>query len=239
LETEEIRDSILASSGQLDLSHPSGSPDMTLRMIEVFDDGPVVKSVLNAADRSRYRSIYLPQLRGEVPRPLAAFDPVTQAFVTGQRDETTVPTQALFMLNSPFVREQSLDFANTLVAAKYPTPEERIRYAYERVLARDPRPQEMLRAKAFISRYSATWIKTHPGSPATGAPHVVNADTTNKDITAGIVREDNRGQDDPDDTTKEAAEEAQKIVLPDNAKQAAWAALVQSLYGSAEFQFVR
>ena len=239
LETEEIRDSILASSGQLDLNHPSGSPDMNLRMIEIFDDGPVVKSVLNAADRSRYRSIYLPQLRGEVPRPLAAFDPVTQAFVTGQRDETTVPTQALFMLNSPFVREQSLNVANTLITAKYPTPEERIRDAYERVLARDPRPQEILRAKAFISRYSATWIKTHPGSPVTGVPHVVKANSTNKDITAGIVREDNRGQDDPDDTTKEAAEEAPKIVLPDNAKQAAWAALVQSLYGSAEFQFVR
>ena len=239
LETEEIRDSILASSGQLDLNHPNGSPDMNLRMIEIRDDGPVVQSVLEAADRSRYRSIYLPQLRGEVPRALAAFDPVTQAFVTGQRDETTVPTQALFMLNSPFVREQSLNFADTLIGAKYPKPKERIRDAYERVLSRDPTPQETLRAEAFISRYSATWSKTHPGSPVAGVPHVVKADATSNDITAGIVREDNLGQDDPDDTTKQAAEEAQQIVLPDNAKQAAWAALVQSLYGSAEFQFVR
>jgi hypothetical protein len=239
LETEEIRDSILASAGQLDLNHPSGSPDMNLRMIEIRDDGPVVQSILDAADQSRYRSIYLPQLRGEVPRPLAAFDPVTQAFVTGQRDETTVPTQALFMLNSPFVREQSLSFASSLITAKYPTPEERIRCAYERVLARDPRPQEILRAKAFIARYSATWTETHPGSPAAGAPRVVKADAINTDITAGIVREDNLGQDDPDDTTKQTEEVPQKIVLFGNAKQAAWAALVQSLYGSAEFQFVR
>jgi len=239
LEAEEIRDSILASSGQLDLNHPSGSPSMNLRMIEIFDDGPVVKSILNAADAFRYRSIYLPQLRGETPRPLAAFDPVTQTFVTGQRDETTVPTQALFMLNSPFVREQSLNFANTLIATKFSTPENGIRYAYERVLSRDPGPQETLRAKAFLSRYSATWLKTHPGSPVRDKPLVTRVSATTSDITAGIVREDNRGQDDPDDTTKETTEEAKDTVHPDNAQQAAWAAFVQALYGSAEFQFAR
>jgi hypothetical protein len=239
LEAEEIRDSILASSGQLDLNHPNGSPDMNLRMIEIRDDGPVVKSMLNAADRSPYRSIYLPQLRGEIPRPLAAFDPVTQTLVTGQRDETTVPTQALFMLNSPFVREQSLNFANILLTAKYPTPEERIRFAYERVLARDPGPQEVVRAKTFLAHYSASWLKDHPGAPVAAKPRIVKTSTTTNDIASGIVREDNLGQDDPDDTTKQATEEAQSIAHPDTAQQAAWAALVQSLYGSAEFQFVR
>ncbi|MGA2889195.1 MAG: DUF1553 domain-containing protein [Terracidiphilus sp.] len=184
LEAEEIRDSILASSGQLDLNHPHGSPSMNLRMIEVFDDGPVVKSILNAADALRYRSIYLPQLRGEVPRPLATFDPVTQTFVTGQRNEATVPTQALFMLNSPFVREQSLKFADTLIATKYSTSEDRIRYAYERVLSRDPRPQEILRAKAFLSRYSAIWLKTQPGSPVADKPRVARASAITTDITA-------------------------------------------------------
>jgi cytochrome c553 len=239
LEAEEIRDSILAASGQLDLNHPNGSPSMTLRMIEIRDDGPVVKSILDAADHSPYRSIYLPQLRGEVPRPLAAFDPVTQTLVTGQRNETTVPTQALFMLNSPFVREQSLNFANTLLAAKYPTTDERIRSAYERVLSRAPKPQEVLRAKAFLTLYSATWLKIHPGAPAVSKPVVVKASATTADITSGIVREDNLGQDDPDDTTKQTAEEAQNVAHAENAQQAAWAALVQSLYGSAEFQFAR
>jgi hypothetical protein len=239
LEAEEIRDSILASSDRLDLNHPNGSPSMALRMIEIRDDGPVAKSILNAADKSPYRSIYLPQLRGEIPRPLAAFDPVTQTLVTGQRDETTVPTQALFLLNSPFVREQSLSFANTLLAAKYATADERIRYAYERVLSREPKPQEVLRARAFLARYSNTWLKGHPGAPATSKPSLVQVSATTTDITAGIVREDNLGQDDPDDTTKQTSEEAQQIAHADNAQQAAWAALVQALYGSAEFQFAR
>ena len=39
------------------------------------------------------------------------FKPVDQTLVTGQRDTTTVPGQALFLLNSAFVRKQSLALA--------------------------------------------------------------------------------------------------------------------------------
>jgi cytochrome c553 len=239
LETEEIRDSILSASGQLDLNHPNGSPSMALRMIEVRDDGPAVKSILDAADRSRYRSIYLPQLRGEVPRPLAAFDPVSQTLVTGQREETTVPTQALFMLNSPFIREQSLSFASTLLATGRASDADRIRTAYERVLSRDPSAQDVDAANAFLSRYAAAWSKAHPQPSKDLKPHIVAINTAPFNVTAGIMRSDNLGQDDPDDTTKQTAETAPSIATAENPRQAAWAAFVQSLFGSAEFQFVR
>jgi cytochrome c553 len=247
LEAEEIRDSILQSSGKLNLDHPSGSPSMALRVIEMRDDGPAVHSILQAADRSPYRSIYLPQLRGEVPRPLAAFDPVSQTLVTGQREETTVPTQALFMLNSPFVREQSLDLVNNLLTAGHASDAQRIRQVYERTLARAPSPQEVARVKAFLGQYSASWLKAHPQAPPATGNHSVQAGETAStlpnnqvsDVTAGIIRSDNLGQDDPDDTSKQFADDAPVTVFPDTAKKAAWAAFVQSLYGSAEFQFVR
>jgi len=212
---------------------------MALRMIEVRDDGPAVKSILDAADRSRYRSIYLPQLRGEVPRPLAAFDPVSQTLVTGQREETNVPTQALFMLNSPFIHEQSLYFGGGLLAASRRSDAERIRTAYERVLSRDPSEQDVARAKAFMTRYSAAWSKTHPQSSAAIKPHVVATNAVPASITAGIMRSDNLGQDDPDDTSKQTSETAPTIGSAENPQQAAWAAFVQSLFGSAEFQFAR
>ena len=247
LETEEIRDSILQSSGQLNLSHPNGSPSMALRMIEMRDDGPAVHSILAAADRSPYRSIYLPQLRGEVPRPLAAFDPITQTLVTGQREETNVPTQALFMLNSPFVREQSLDLANDLLAVKHASDAQRIRNAYKRILAHDPTPRDVVRVNSFLAQYAATWLKAHPDAIKATQAHVtrVSAPVTGHsnrqaaDITAGIVCSDNLGQDDPDDTSKQFADETQVLAVPETAQKAAWAAFVQSLYGSAEFQFVR
>jgi hypothetical protein len=244
IEAEEIRDSILRSSGELDLSHPFGSPSMRLRMIEMRDDGPVVHSILKAADQSPYRSIYLPQLRGEVPRPLAAFDPVSQTLVTGQREETTVPTQALFLLNSPFVREQSLYLASDLLSARQATDTQRIRNAFERIVARDPNAAEIAKVKLFLDRYADTWRKAHPDKQTGTHPELLTAkydSPGNKqlDLYEGIVRSDNLVQDDPDDTSKQMADETPVQVVPDSAKEAAWAAFVQSLYGSAEFQFVR
>ena len=246
LEAEEIRDSILQSAGTLNLDPPHGSPTMTLRMIEMRDDGPVVHSILKAADRSPYRSIYLPQLRGEVPRPLAAFDPVSQTLVTGQREETTVPTQALFLLNSPFVREQSLILANTLLTDKHESDERRVRSAFERILNRQPSKPEVQRVKGFLTRYAATWSKGKSANSAPGQVKQVSLATertsdrsTPTDVTSGIVRSDSLGQDDPDDTSKQFADETPPQVLPKSAEEAAWAAFLQSLYGSAEFQFVR
>jgi hypothetical protein len=106
LEAEELRDAILLASGQLDERKPVGSAAMKLRMVEMGDSGPVAKSIYDDADHCNYRSIYLPAVRGITPRSVAAFDPVSQSLVTGQRNVTTVSTQALFLLNSDFVRRR-------------------------------------------------------------------------------------------------------------------------------------
>lgn len=241
LEAEEIRDGILYSSGRLDLQRPRGSATMSLRMIEIRDDGPVVHSVLQAADRSPHRSVYLPQLRGEVPRPLAAFDPVTQTLVTGKRETTVVPAQALFILNSPFVREEALRLANVLLADTSRTDASRIAAAYERVLSRTPTPREIARAAAFVREYAAVWAKGHAGSDAAvgGATAAAFVSTDSPDPAAGIVRSDSLDQNDPDETSKRFAEEARASLQAHTPQQAAWAALVQALYGSADFQFLR
>jgi hypothetical protein len=241
LEAEEIRDAILYSSGALNLQRPQGAATMWLRMIEIRDDGPVVHSVLRAADRSPYRSVYLPQLRGEVPRPLAAFDPVTQTLVTGHRDTTTVPAQALFMLNSPFVRDASVRLADALMADTNRTDAQRIAAAYERILAREPAPREVARATAFIKDYAALWTRAHPQTNPASADSVTDAraTSTTPDIAVGVIRSDNLDQCDPDETSKQFADETPAQLHADTAQKASWAALVQALYGSAEFQFLR
>lgn len=229
LEAEEIRDSMLASAGRLQLDHPVGSPSMNLRMIEIQDDGPVAHSILEAADLSTYRSVYLPQLRGETPRSLAAFNPVIQTLVTGQRDATTVPTQALFMLNSPFVWEQSLSLADRLLAEYATDSTVRIRSAYELVLGRDPTPQEAKKVAVFLSRYESTYNNLHLASMLS-QDHVV-VEEKNEQAFTGVVR-----ADDEADLPEPFAE---KPIPPRDQRQAAWAAFVQSLYASAEFEFVR
>jgi hypothetical protein len=210
---------------------------MDLRMIEMRDDGPVVGSVLSAADHSRYRSIYLPLLRDETPRALVAFDPVSQTLVTGQRDQTTVPAQALFMLNSPFVRQQALVLADQLLANPHWNDAERIRQAYERVVGHGPTPKDTAKVQAFLVRYSTTWQAAVPAASTRGGAHVaLVSENTRTGITDGIVREDNLSQDDSVDDSKPTST---PVSLPATAKEAAWAAFVQSLYGSAAFQFVR
>ncbi|NBU29271.1 MAG: DUF1553 domain-containing protein, partial [Caulobacteraceae bacterium] len=51
------------------------------------------------------RSVYLPVLRDHVEEMLDVFDFAEPAFVSGDRDETSVPTQALFMMNSAAVTD--------------------------------------------------------------------------------------------------------------------------------------
>ena len=55
-------------------------------------------------------------MRNALPDVLALFDPADPNGVTAERDDTTVPAQALFLLNHPFVREQALRFARRLLA---------------------------------------------------------------------------------------------------------------------------
>ncbi|MFM7074376.1 MAG: DUF1549 domain-containing protein, partial [Planctomycetota bacterium] len=111
LTAEEIRDAMLASAGELEGSRPEASPVRKLKMVEMRDNGPEAKGIHDQASESRFRSVYLPQLRGLTPKSLEAFDPVDPTLVSGSRDVTTVPSQALFMLNGGFVRQNALKLA--------------------------------------------------------------------------------------------------------------------------------
>ncbi len=146
LEAEEIRDGILASAGSLQLNRPDGSAAKSLKSNEIRDNGPEARSLRERADASTSRSIYLPLLRGVTPQSLEAFDPVEQTLVTGSRDTTTGPGQALFLLNSSFVRRQSLALAERLLAEKDSNDADRIRKAYRLCVGRSPGDKEVERA---------------------------------------------------------------------------------------------
>lgn len=228
LDAEEVRDSILLSSGRLNLNPPPASPAQTLNMIEMRDNGPESRGIIEQADLSLARSFYLPLLRGVTPRALEAFDPVTQTLVTGQRDTTTVPTQALFLMNSTFVRQQSLSLAGELLA-QTGSDADRIRQAYRRILNRLPTPEELDRAASFVHDYSAAYREPAPVAAAPVAPSPVvtskPAETPNTPI-------------DPDNIDRTDIRLAEPEIRPANARAAAWMSFAQALYASAEFRFV-
>src|SRR4029077_9147622 len=94
------------------------------------------------ARASLHRSVYLPLLRGLVPRSLEVFDFVEQGMTTGNRDTTTVAPQALYLLNDPFVRQQSLTLTERLFQRTDLDDAGRIQWAYRLPPPRPPPPTQ-------------------------------------------------------------------------------------------------
>ncbi len=149
LEAEEIRDATLAAAGTLDPNRPEGSPAKDLKVMELTDTGAEAKRLAAQALASTHRSVYLPLLRGLVPRSLEVFDFAEQGMVTGCRDTTTVVTQALYLLNDPFVRRQALALAGR-VRRDEGDDSGRVALAYRLTLSRQPTAKETRRALAFL-----------------------------------------------------------------------------------------
>lgn len=133
LEAETIRDALLAVGGNLD-------PSMF---------GP---SVL---ENSARRSIYLRVKRSELLPIMTMFDAPEPTQSIGERSVTTVPTQALAMMNSPLVRQQAEKLAARIKPAKDAPLSTSIDQAYRITLGRPPSNIEQSRMLAFIDQQRA------------------------------------------------------------------------------------
>ena len=163
LSAEQLRDAILAASGALDLV--PGSDESAKVLVEKAEDiGAMIKPNRLAVDDSVYttfskRSLYLPAVRNMLPDVLALFDAADPNGVTALRNETTVPSQALFLVNSPFVRGQALAFARSLLGDAGLDDAGRIDRAHARALGRQARPEEIAEALAYV----AAWTESTAG----------------------------------------------------------------------------
>lgn len=234
LDAEEIRDAMLASADRLHLSSPEPSPAKGLRMVELRDNGPEAKRLHEQGDKSLSRSLYLPLVRGLAPKTLEAFDPVHQTLVTGRRDATTVPTQALYLLNSAFVRKQSLALAER-VAVQTERPEaELIQDAYLRILGRPAKEQEVARATAFLAEYAASYGEAAEAQATLAVTSASGSPSDTDDTVEAVVVPEN-----PDDIDRTPETVKEEVVQPKTARAGAWMSFIQALYASAEFRFVR
>jgi len=157
LEAEGIRDSLLASSGLLDPARPAGAPfDRSVG----GDLGKPAKKGGGAGGDvilRPFRSVYLPVFRSRLPGMFTVFDFAEPDQVNGQRNVTTVPTQALFFLNNPFVLKAADECAGQLLALDADGDSDRVRQAYTRILGRSPTPSEIERALAFVHEGEDGW----------------------------------------------------------------------------------
>lgn len=140
LDAEAIRDTILFVSGNLDLSQH----EQTIR--------PDTKSEYGYVFQKQFRSIYIPVFRNRLQELLAVFDFPDPNLSIGRRNTSTLSTQALYLMNNPFVIEQSQNLASRLIK-KYPTDEpKRIDALFQTTLGRLPDQTEKANAARFLSQ---------------------------------------------------------------------------------------
>jgi hypothetical protein len=156
LDAEAIRDSVLMLSGQLDWAMGgslSPTNDAPLRTVEMAGNAPVT---------STRRSLYLPVIRNDTLDLFQVFDFADPYSITGKRYTTTAPTQALFMLNSPFMLEQSRRWAEALLAMAATDDAHRVASAYAQAFGRPATADESERALRFVAEYQAALENKEP-----------------------------------------------------------------------------
>ncbi len=146
LEAESIRDAMLLVSGELDLSRPGPHPFPPPEQWTWTQHTPF-------KDRydSKHRSVYLMTQRLQRHPFLALFDGPDTNNSTEARRASTVPQQALFAMNNPFL-EQRAEALAIRVSAEEDTAEARLTSLIEIVFARDPAPGELPRLTGWLAQ---------------------------------------------------------------------------------------
>ena len=121
-------------------------------IVESIGNGDIGRSIgpERFAVDSVKRSVYLPIVRGAVPEVLQVFDFPDPSIIYGQREVTTVPTQALYMMNSPFVIDQAGQFAGRILAEEKLDDAGKLDLAYRLTLSRSPTADETSTALGFL-----------------------------------------------------------------------------------------
>ena len=139
LDAEAIRDRILSFSGQLDTAF----------------GGPAIKPGTRKEFGYKYdsprRSLYLPVFRNTMNELFEVFDFPNPNLVAGKRITSILPTQALYLMNSRFVGEQSRFAASRILAHARDDFEKQLNYAYQISVSRLPTPAERIVAKKFFA----------------------------------------------------------------------------------------
>ena len=148
LDAEALRDALLAVSGGLDSGRPGTHPFPPIEQWHWTQHNPF-KEVYP----SRHRSVYLMTQRLQRHPYLALFDGPDTNASTDVRSRSTVPLQALYLMNNPFIADCAFSFAQRVIAASA-DPEKRVRLAAELAWNRPPSDDELDRFTRYVKTYS-------------------------------------------------------------------------------------
>ena len=151
LDFEGLRDSMLAASGKLDRT-PGG------KAVELFTAPfPPRRSIYGFIDRNNF------------PGTFRAFDVASPDQHSPQRFQTTVPQQALFLMNSQFVSEQAKALAARPEVAAAPTTDAKITALYRAAFGRPPTQGELAVGREFVAEPGSWPLRLAQARQAFGA----------------------------------------------------------------------
>ena len=151
LDAEALRDAMLAIGGNLQRERPYGSAVARVgdkRVNREIEQG-------NLTLDGDYRSVYLPILRSDLPEFLELFDFADPSATSPERAATNTPSQALYLLNNPFVLQQAEGMAKRLIKTHSSTTQ-RVWWAFVTAYGRSPTKAELQSAAAFFQRFRPT-----------------------------------------------------------------------------------
>ena len=149
LDADALHDSILKVAGRLDTT-PFGRPDE----VEVRPDGEVVDK---GTEKGSRRSIYLLQRRKTPVTMLEVFDAPQLNPNCLKRPHSGVSSQALQMMNSDTVRENSRYMAGHVINAVGTNVEKQIEQVFLTALCRPPSAQELETARSTLQDFRSNW----------------------------------------------------------------------------------
>jgi mono/diheme cytochrome c family protein len=147
MDFEALRDSLLAVSGQLD-------PTLGGQAVD-----------LSAQPFSRRRTVYGFIDRQNLPGMYRVFDFASPDTHSPQRFTTTVPQQALYLMNNPFVIEQARKLIARAEVQEPKRDEERINVLYRLLFGRAATAGEVALGKRFLALRSEEKPEAKPATP--------------------------------------------------------------------------
>ena len=150
LDAESFRDALLAVSGNLESDAPTGSPPTVKSQDPSPDDLAKNRSVY---ENYRHRSVFLPVVRSHLYDLLTLLDFPNATTPVGTRSQTTVPTQALLMLNNPFIVAKARE-TGELIQQQAKSRDGQIQLLYKTLFSRAPTPEETASSREFLAQYA-------------------------------------------------------------------------------------
>lgn len=166
LDAEALRDAMLVVSGEIDLriGGEGFRPNISAEALDGFSRK---RDAWKAAspDQQRRRSLYMFVSRSLMPPMMKTFDQCDTTLPCAARDVTTVPTQALAMMNNAFTHERAHALATRIVNAVAP-PDDQIIAAWKFVLNRAPGDDEMEFARQHLKSQSQRFKHNGTADPS-------------------------------------------------------------------------